>query len=134
MFKFHRFISISGKSRNIPDGYYAIDPDPSYCLGDQEILICSKQSPTFEELICCLKKTFRKADYVGCYSLIYWKYYKEFYEWIRISYQSNNKLNKKVINKFKQKALVRWLKFIEHSDDTLYPQNEYFRLMQKETP
>ncbi len=132
MFKFYSLISASGKIKDVPKGYYAIESDPSYCLGYQEILVCSKQSLTFDELILCLKKCFIKADYVGCYSLIFWKYYKEFYEWIKKSYENNNTSNIRIIKKFYKKFLVRWLKFTKHSDDTLYPQNKYFLLMQKE--
>ena len=66
------------------------------------------------------------------YSMIYWKYYQEFYQWIKNSIECNNTRNIRIIKKFSKKALNRWLEFVEHSDDTMCPQNHYFRLMHKE--
>ncbi len=132
MFKFFVIHSITGKIRDIPAGYYVINTDPSYLMRYDEILICKKEMLTFDELIHCLKQCFSKADYFGCYSIIYWEYYKEFYDWIIESFEQNNTQNIKTIKKFHRKALFRWVEFIRHSDDTLYPQNEYFRLMKKE--
>ena len=132
MFKFFMIHSITGKIRDIPNGHYAINTDPSYLMRYEEILICKKEMPTFDEVIDCLKKCVLKADYLGCYSLIYWTYYKEFYGWIRESFKQNNRANIKLIKKFYKQALLRWIYFIKHSDDTLYPQKEYFGLMKKE--
>lgn len=64
--------------------------------------------------------------------MIYWKHYEAFYQWIKESVASKNAENIKVIKKFQKKALSRWLEFIEGSDNTFYPQNEYFRKMQTE--
>ena len=129
MFKFLCFLSISGKSKDYPKGYYSIDADPSYRMGYAKTIICRQQNPSFDEILRCLKKCFTKADYLGCYSMIYWKHYEAFYQWIKESVASQNAKNIKVIKQFHKKALGRWLEFIEHSDDTLYPQNEYFRKM-----
>ena len=132
MFKIIRTNFSNSKGKDVPEGYYAVDIDPSYNLGYHELLVCQRESITFDEMICCLQKCFLKADYLGCYSLIYWKYYKEFYNWIVFSLQEKEILNKIIIIRFYNKALLRWIKFIEYSDDTFYPQNEYFRLMQNE--
>ena len=132
MFKFYDYLSVTGKVKDVPKGYYDIDHDPSYQFGYSEKLICSQPSLSFNEVVRCLEKCFTKADYIGCYSLIYWKYYIEFYQWIKNSIECNNTRNIRIIKKFSKKALSRWLEFIEHSDDTMYPQNNYFRLMQKE--
>ena len=130
MFRFY-----NTANKDIPKGYYSVRLDPScqyydsygYCT----TLICKKENLAFNEIIDCLKKSFWKADYIGCYSYIYWQYYKEFYEWIVQTSNHENTLNRKIIKRFYKKALLRWIAFIEHSDDTLYPQNEYFRKMQK---
>lgn len=132
MFKFYSVHSITGKFKDIPDGYYPIEIDPSYSMGYDIILICQKEFFSFDEVINCLKECFLKADYLGCYSLIYWKYYKEFYCWIKENLKLDNASSIKTITKFYNRALLRWVDFIKYSDDTLYPQNEYFRLMKRE--
>ena len=118
-----------GKNKDCPKGYYSIDADPSCLMGNGEEIISRQQNPSFDEILRCLKKCFTKADYLGCYSMIYWKHYEAFYQWIKESVASQDAKNIKVIKQFHKKALGRWLEFIEHSDDTLYPQNEYFRKM-----
>ena len=117
--------------KGIPKNYHYIREDPSYnfCF---DALISKKESFTFDEIINCLKKSFLHADYLGCCSVIYWEYYKEFYDWIIESFEQNNIQNIKTIKKFYKKTLIRWVDFVKHSDDTMYPQNEYFRLMKKE--
>ena len=132
MFKFFCYLSISGKIKDNPKGYYSINADPSYRMGYAETIICRQQNPSFDEILRCLRKCFTKADYLGCYSMIYWKHYEAFYLWIKESVASQNSENIKVIKKFHKKALNRWLAFIEHSDDTGYPQNAYFRKMYAE--
>lgn len=132
MFKSYRIYSHSIQGRNNPKGYYNIHIEPTGLSGSETAIVCSKEHPTFDEVIDCLKKCVFKADYIGCYSFIYWEYYKEFYKWIKQSFEHNDTLNIRIIKKFYKKALLRWLKFIEYSDDTLYPQNEYFRMMYKE--
>lgn len=126
-----RFYNVANK--RVPKGYYSVNLDPSYRTYDSysycTALIYKKENPAFNEIIDCLKKCFRKADYIGCYSFIYWRYYKEFYEWIVQNVNHKNASNKKVIKRFYKKALLRWIAFIQYSDDTLYPQNEYFRKM-----
>ncbi len=123
------------ENRGIPKGYYTINLAPGYPhfynWGTSRVLICKNPNPPFNEIIDCLKKCFLKTDYIGCYSLIYWKYYKEFYEWIKQSFEHNNRLSIKVIKRFYKKALVEWVKFINYNNDTFNPQNEYFRLMNK---
>ena len=93
------------------------------------MIICRQRDPSFDDVLGCLKKCFTKADYLGCYSMIYWKHYEAFYQWIKESVASGDAANIKIIKKFYKKALRRWLEFIERSDDTFYPQNEYFRKM-----
>ncbi len=132
MFKSYRIHSHSIYCRNIPNGYYNIHIEPTGMSERETVIVCSKEYPTFNEIIDCLKKCIFKADYIGCYSFIYWEYYKEFYEWIKQTFESKNSPNIRIIKKFYRKALVRWLEFSEHSDDTIYPQNEYFRMMHKE--
>ena len=128
-----RFYNVTNKC--VPKGYYSVDLDPSYRSYDthshRTALICKKENLAFDEIIDCLKRCFLKADYIGCYSFIYWQYYKEFYEWIVQNVNHKNASNKKVIKRFYKKALLRWIAFIKYSDDILYPQNEYFRKMQK---
>lgn len=132
MFRFFCYLSMSGKIKDTPKGYYSIDADPSYRMGYAEMIICRQQNLSFDDMLRCLNKCFTEADYVGCYSIIYWNYYKEFYQWIKECVASRNAANIKIIKKFRKKALCRWLGFIKHSDDTLYPQNEYFRKMYAE--
>lgn len=125
------YLGHGGSCDRIPKGYYAIDGDPSnYLYGD--IILCRQQNPSFDEVLRCLKKCWTKADYLGCYSMIYWKHYEAFYRWIKESVESKDAENIKVIKKFHKKALGRWLEFIEGSDDTFYPQNAYFRKMYAE--
>ena len=119
------------KIKDIPSNYHYIQGDPSYKFYGN-VLICKKEKPTFDEIINCLERCFFKADYLGCYSLIYWEYYKEFYEWIKQSFMDNNASNIRIIKRFYKKALLRWVQFVKYSDDTFYPQNEYFRQMQRE--
>ena len=128
MFKLINIGIHSTKAKNIPSDYHSIRVDPSYCTYGN-ILICKKEKPTFDEIINCLKQCFFKADYVGCYSFIYWEYYKEFYDWIKQSFEDNNTSNIRIIKKFYKKALLRWIQFVRYSDDSFYPQNEYFRQM-----
>ena len=132
MFKSYRTLSHSRRHRDKPKGYYHIHDEPTGLKGYETMIVCSKRHPTFDEIIDCLQKCIFKADYVGCYSFIYWEYYEEFYEWIKRSFENNNTLNLRIIKKFYKKALLRWLEFIECSDDTLNPQNEYFRMMKQE--
>lgn len=132
MFKSYRIHSHSIQCGNSPKGYYNIHIEPTGLSGSETAIVCSKEHPTFDEIINCLKKCIFKADYIGCYSFIYWEYYREFYEWTKQSFERNDTLNIRIIKKFYKKALLRWLKFIEYSDDTLYPQNEYFQMMYKE--
>ena len=132
MFKSYRIYSHIAKYRNKPQGYYDIILEPTGLNGSGNAIVCSKEHPTFNEIVDCLRKCIFKADYVGCYSFIYWEYYMEFYEWIKQSFEHNNTSNIRIIKRFYKRALVRWLKYIEHSDDTFHPQNEYFRMMQKE--
>lgn len=132
MFKFFCYLSMSGKIKDIPKGYYSIDADPSYRMGYAEMIICRQPNPSFDEILHCLKKCFTKANYLGCYSMIYWRHYEVFYQWIKESVASENTESIKVIKKFHKNALGRWLEFIEHSDNTFYPQNAYFQKMYEE--
>ena len=132
MFKSYRFFPHAMKYRDKPQSYYDILLEPTGMIGYETVIVCSKEHPTFNEIINCLRKCIFKADYVGCYSFIYWEYYKEFYEWIKRSFEHNNTSDIRIIRKFYRRALVRWLKFIKYSDDTLYPQNEYLRKMHEE--
>lgn len=129
MFKLYRIGHTSTKS--IPGDYHCVREDPSYKFYAYA-LISKRKSFTFDEIINCLKKAFFKADYLGCYSIIYWEYYKEFYDWIIESFEQKNIQNIKTIKRFYKKALIRWVDFAKYSDDTMFPQNEYFILMKKE--
>jgi len=120
-----------GRYKKVPQGYYEFKTEPTgMCQGIA--IFCSKEHPTFDEIIECLRRCIFEADFLGCYSFIYWEYYKEFYEWIKQNLEDNNISNLKIIKKFYKKALVRWIKFVEYSDDDFYPQNEYFRMMGRE--
>ena len=126
MFKCYRVTH--GHYKEAPKGYYGIKTEPTgLCSGIA--IFCSKEHPTFDEIVDCLSKSIFKADYLGCYSFIYWEYYKDFYEWIKQSFEDKNTSNIKIIKRFYKKALARWIKFVEYSDDTFHPQNEYFRMM-----
>lgn len=129
MFKLYRVGHAPSKS--IPKDYHYIKEDPSYNFYFHA-LISKKESFAFDEIINCLKHCFSKADYLGCCSIIYWEYYKEFYDWIVENFKQNNPQNIRIIKKFYKKTLIRWVEFVKHSDDTIYPQNEYFRLMKNE--
>ena len=108
MFKFFCYLSMSGKIKDIPKGYYSIDADPSYRMGYAEMIICRQPNPSFDEILHCLKKCFTKANYLGCYSMIYWRHYEVFYQWIKESVASENTENIKVIKKFHKNAKIHF--------------------------
>ena len=83
MFKSYRVHSHSKNHRNKPTGYYHIQKEPTGLIDYEVVIVCSKEQPTFDEIINCLRKCIFNYEYIGCYSFIYWEYYREFYHWIK---------------------------------------------------
>lgn len=131
MFRFCR-LDRTKENKGIPKGYCSINLAPGYSRyyswGTPRALVC-KNYPTFDQMINCLKKAFVKNDYIGCYSLIYWKYYREFYEWIKESFEKNDAANIKIIKRFYHKSLVHWVMYTSPSKNASLSQKEHFRMM-----
>lgn len=106
---------------------YAIDCDPT--LKYEIYLYANKVDVSFEECIHIYEKSLNKTNYLGAMSLIYFKYYKEFYEYL-LNKRNNSSFKDRKIRKFKTRYLDRWIEFVKRSDDSLCPQNEYFRKME----
>lgn len=113
----------------VPNTLFPIDCDPS--LGCEVYVFTKKRDITFEEVIHIYFKSMNRNDYLGAMSLIYFKYYNEFYDFlVEISKDmSLKKKYRKATLKFYKKYLIRWIKFVKFSDDTMFPQNEVFRKM-----
>ena len=107
---------------------HEIQADPS--LKYETFVFAKKKDISFEEVLHIMLTSNSRSDYVGATSLIYFRYYNEFYSFLTQISQSPLELRKRkrALSKFK-KVLCRWLDFIKYSDDTLYPQNEVFRKM-----
>lgn len=90
-----------------------------------------KEEVSFDEVLKIFYRSFSKNDYLGVMSLIYWKYYNEFYGFLVTISKDQNLLKKykRATMKFYRKALKKWIIFIKYSDDTMYPQNHVFREM-----
>ena len=56
MFKSYRFVSHAMKHQDKPRGYYDILLEPTGLIGYETVIVCSKEHPTFNEIISCLKK------------------------------------------------------------------------------
>ena len=115
--------------KKIPNNLFPIQSDPS--LKYEVYIFSKKRDVMFDEVLDIFYKSINKNDYLGAMSLIYFKYYNEFYKFlIEISENMNlTKKYKKAILKFYKNYLVKWIEFIKYSDDTMYPQNEVFRKM-----
>ncbi len=108
--------------------WYGLDCDPT--LKNEMFLFANKKVITFDEVVQIYNKSLNRIDYLGAMSLIYFKYYKEFYEYLIKQEEFDSRYReKRVVRKFKKLYLNRWLAFIKFSDDTMYPQNHYIRLM-----
>ncbi len=113
----------------VPSNLFSIECDPS--LKYEVYIFSKKKDVTFDEVLEIFNKSINRNDYLGAMSLIYFKYYNEFYKFL-VEISENINLTKKYRKstlKFYKKYLVRWLEFIKHSDDTMYPQNKVFRKM-----
>ena len=87
-----KFIAINPYCK-VPDGLYPIDCAPS--LNYEVYLFSKKEVVTFEETIDILLHSFYKIDILGAASLIYYKYYNEFYTYLQTV--STNESSKKSI-------------------------------------
>lgn len=124
------FVVIEPYSK-IPEKLFPIDCDPT--LKYEVYLFSKKEYVSFEEVLKIFLTSISKQEYLGAMSLIYFKYYNEFYEFLnKISKDTTLiKKYKKAIIKFKTKYLKRWINFIKYSDDSMYCQNKVFREMDK---
>ena len=115
--------------QKIPNDIFPIVSDPT--LKNEVYIFMKKNYISFEETLNIFLKTNNKNNYIGATSLIYFKYYVEFYHFLIDVFENPIKLKKykKRILKFYKKTLCRWVSFIRYSDDTMYPQNEIFRNM-----
>lgn len=112
-------------------GLFKFSSDPS--LRFYKAIFCKKQNVPFKEILQIVLKTYSRIEYLGATAFIYWTYYKEFYDFLLdvSADDKKKKLYKKAIKRFLKRTLNRWVEFVKYSDDILYPQNEYFRKMQK---
>lgn len=123
-----RFRTKGPYEKQLDSKWYPVDCDPT--LKHEIYLYSNKSNVSFEECIHIFEKSWNKTTILGSMSLIYLKYYKEFYEYLLNKRCSVYLFEKKGrIKSFKRKYLNRWVQFIKCSDDTQYPQNEYFRKM-----
>lgn len=108
---------------------HEITADPS--LKYETFVFAKKPDYSFDEILRIALTTHSRSDYIGATSLIYFKYYNQMYDFLLQLSQDSAlfKKHKRAIARFYQKTLKRWVKFVEYSDDTLYPQNEVFRKM-----
>ena len=116
---------------SMPHGLYPIDCDPS--LKYEVYIFAKKETICFEEIIDIYLRPFNRNDYLGAMSLVYFKYYDRFYDFLLQVSKDEELLRKykRATVRFYKKYLKRWISFIRHSDDTMYPQNEVFRNMEK---
>ena len=128
MKKFVVFYPFECTHKKIPDNLFPIDCDPS---GPELYIFSKEKTVTFNEVISIIFKTHRKNDYLAAISLIYFKYYNEFYDFLKhcAKDQILSKKYKRVIMRFYKNHLRRWIEFVKCSDDTLFPQNFVFRKM-----
>lgn len=125
-----KFVAVSPYGK-IPEGLYPIDcaPGPKY-----EVYLFSKtENVSFDEVVYIILHSFNKTNLLGAASLVYFKYYNEFYEYI-LNLSTKQKLSKKqkwAVKRFYKRYLIKWIEFIKYSDDTMYPQNEVFRMLSK---
>lgn len=122
-----RFKIITPYSKAPNSKWYGIECDPT--LENEVYLYANKKDISFDECICIFEKTLCKTNFLGVMSLIYFKYYREFYDYL-FELRCNSRFNNtRRISIFKKKYLDRWIEFIKHSDDCFYPQNNYFMKM-----
>ena len=110
---------------NIPNGLYAVQIEPTQKCPDFILLLSKKEHVTFEEIIKIYRRSFLRSDYLGAMSLIYFKYYEEFFAFLQtiLNDEVQRKKYKKANRKFYYRYLRRWNEFVQCSDDTLYSQN-----------
>lgn len=101
--------------------FYEVKCEPSY-YGDV-ILLCNKNNVTFNEMIDLLLHTLKGVNILGVISLVYYKYYSEFLDYLK---QCPDNEYKKIKRKCRRKFNTLNL-FIERSDDSIYTQNVYIR-------
>ena len=117
-----KFVAVSPYSK-IPEGLYPIDCAPG--PGHEVYLFSKSKDVSFDEVIHILLHSFSKTDLLGAASLIYYKYYNEFCEFIlRISGERKYKW---AIKRFYRQYLIKWSEFLKYSDDTACPQNAVIR-------
>ena len=116
-----------------PKDFIPITEDPSLNLYGYSLYKRNKEF-SFDEILSMYRKlpVLRKSDRIGVLSLLYWRYYNEFYAFL-ISLEQDIKVKKqyKFTNLyFYRFHLKRWVSFVRYSDDTMFPQNEIIRAMQ----
>lgn len=107
--------------------WQGIECDPTNDF--EAYIFVRKPVPDFNEIWNILTHTRRSEVLLGCYSLLYFVFYKELklkiIDILSSEYSLNE--NKKKLEVFIKNRLNKWLTFIKRSDDSLYPQNQYFR-------
>ena len=114
------------QTNRIPVGYYVVRLEPTQKYPDFILLLSKKEQVAFEDVVRIFLRSVDRSDYLGAMSLIYWKYYYEFYDFLEASLTNSilRKKYRKAVLKFNKRYLKRWIEFIKYSDDTMYPQNE----------
>ena len=111
----------------LPKNLYYITSDPT----KSRALYARKAEFSFEEVWAAFLRFGRAQEYYGAMSLVYWQFYNELYgklQEIAKDEVATRKYRRPIL-KFYRKYLKRWVAFVQHSDDTLYPQNQVFRQM-----
>lgn len=125
-----KFVIVSPYGK-IPEGLYPIVCAPS--LKYEVYLFSKSKNLSFDEVVHIILRSFSKTDLLGAASLVYYKYYNEFYEYLH-NLSTEQKLGKKqkwAVKRFYKRHLTKWIEFIKYSDDTMYPQNEVLRKLSK---
>ncbi len=125
LFMYFPYIELRKKYKN----YIFIEPDPSL---EMDFAIYSKNDVGFKEVLFYILYSKNRKNYIVAISLIYWKYFNDFYNFLSfVSKKGYYKIKySKKLKQFYKRVLKRWLNFIRYSDDTIYIQNRVFIKME----
>lgn len=123
-----KFIKVKPFGKEPKGNWYRFQRDPTHNYYSYHFV--NKPDVTFEEVVNIFCHSLSKVNYFGAMSFIYFKYYAEFYEYLKDSISKDPKFKTSFkVKRFKKRYLNKWIAFIKYSDDTMYPQNDYFRKM-----